>query len=243
MKRALVITALILTVLPACSSHKVKPVDEPLDVKGKMGDTEIGMNKDDQAVVQDQVAVEDELRTMTWKNYEAERKIKQNREDLIQCRTDLADPRLGGNKKLDSIPDLAMKEDMGKQDEKIGLTQTGRIKVVKKQFLDEKIEKQREWAESLDKVGKEVEQQRVDCERDLGYKRVEHGLPADRYPALGYYGPQGNFVVTRPAEHTLDDAFKILADQTRKGKKLEKKESVGPIETGTGEKAIEEEDL
>ncbi|MGZ3741006.1 MAG: hypothetical protein ACXVB9_16625, partial [Bdellovibrionota bacterium] len=93
MKRALVITALILTVLPACSSHKVKPVDEPLDVKGKMGDTEIGMNKDDQAVVQDQVAVEDELRTMTWKNYEAERKIKQNREDLIQCRTDLADPR------------------------------------------------------------------------------------------------------------------------------------------------------
>jgi hypothetical protein len=225
MKRVLLVI-LALAAFPACSSHKVKPVDEPLDVKGKMGDTEIGMNKDDQAIVQDETAVEDELRTMTWKNYETERKIKQNREDLIACRRDLADPRLGGNKKMDPVPDLAMKEDHGKQDEKIGLTQNGRIKVVKKQYLDEKIEKQREWAESLQKVGGEVEQQRVECERELGYKRVEHGLPAERYPALGYYGPNGNFIVTRPAEHNLDDAFKILAEQTRKGKKQEKKDGL-----------------
>jgi hypothetical protein len=71
-KRLLLLTTLLAS---ACSSHKVKPVDEPLDVKGKMGDTEIGMNKDDQAIVQEQVAVEDEIRTMTWKNYESERKI------------------------------------------------------------------------------------------------------------------------------------------------------------------------
>ncbi len=235
--------ALTILALPACSSHKVKPVDEPLDVKGKMGDTEIGINKDDQAVVQDQVAVEDEIRTMTWKNYESERKIKQDREDLVACRTDLADPRLGGSKKLDPIPDLEMKEDHGKEDEKIGLTSNGQIKVVKKQYLDEKIEKQREWAESLDRVGKEIQQQRVDCERELGYSRVAHGLPSERYPALGYYGPEGNFIVTRPAEHTLDDAFKILADQTRKGKKLEQKEGTGPAGVTPGavqESAIED---
>jgi hypothetical protein len=238
MKRVLLLTALLAT---ACSNHKIKPVDEPLDVKGKMGDTEIGMNKDDQAVVQDQVAVEDEIRTMTWKNYEAERKIKQNRDDLVQCRSDLADPRLGGTKKLDPIPELAMKEDHGKQEEKIGLTQNGRIKVVKKQFLDEKIEKQRNWAESLQRVGGEIEQQRVDCERDLGYKRTEHGLPSERYPAIGYYGPQGNFIVTRPAERTLDDAFRILAEQTRKGKRLEKREGTAPA--ASSEQAIDSEDL
>lgn len=83
----------------------------------------------------------------------------------------------------------------------------------------------------------------MDCERELGYKRVEHGLPAERYPSLGYYGPNGNFIVTRPAERTLDDAFKILADQTRKGKKLEKKES-GDVQSedvsSDGEKAIED---
>ena len=178
---------------------------------------------------------------MTWKNYEAERKVKQDREDLIACRKDLADPRLGGNKKLDPLPDLAMKEDHGKEEEKIGLTKNGRIKVVKKQYLDEKIERQRQWAESLEKVGKEIKNLREECERDLGYKRVEHGLPAERYPALGYYGPNGNFIVTRPAERTLDDAFKILAEQTRKGKKLEKNEKKEGVQSeNVEEKTIEE---
>jgi hypothetical protein len=240
MKRTILFTIAILA-FPSCSSHKIKPVDEPLDVKGKMGDTEIGLNKDDQAVLQEQTAVEDEIRSMTWKNYEAERKVKQDREDLIACRKDLADPRLGGNKKLDPLPDLAMKEDHGKEEEKIGLTKNGRIKVVKKQYLDEKIEKQRQWAESLEKVGKEIKNLREECERDLGYKRVEHGLPAERYPALGYYGPNGNFIVTRPAERTLDDAFKILAEQTRKGKKLEKNEKKEGVQSeNVEEKTIEE---
>ena len=49
-------------------------------------------------------------------------------------------------------------------------------------------------------------------------------LHADRYAAEGRHGPRGNFIVTRPAERNLDDAFRILAEQTRKGKKQERAE-------------------
>jgi|GEM_PF-619753 len=221
MKR-LILTLLLLTALPACSSNKIKPVDEPLDVKAKLGDQEIGMNEDDEGIIQDSVPVEDELRALSWKNYETERKLKQERFDLVQCRTELADPRLSGNKKLDTIPELEISANLSKVQEKIGITQNGRIKVVKKQFINERIEKEREYRDSLDKLVKVIQDNRVDCERDLGYIRVSHGLPSQRYAAEGYYGPHGNFIVTRSAERNLDDAFRILAEQTRKGKKLER---------------------
>lgn len=223
MKRSLFVLTLLIA-LPACSSNKIKPVDEPLDVKGKLGDQEIGLNEDNEGIIQDSVAVEDELRALSWKNYDTERKLKQERSDLVQCRTELADPRLGGNRKLETIPELEISANLSKVQEKIGLTQNGRIKVVKKQFINERIEKEREYRESLEKLVKVIQDNRVECERDLGYVRVAHGLPSQRYNSEGYYGPHGNFIVTRPAERSLDDAFRILAEQTRKGKKLEKEE-------------------
>ncbi len=237
MKRALLVL-ILLAALPACSSNKIKPVDEPLDVKAKMGEKEIGLNEDNEGIIQDSVAVEDELRSLSWMNYESERKLKQERSDLVQCRTELADPRLGGNKKLDPIPELEISENLGKVQEKIGITQNGRIKVVKKQFLNERIEKEREYRDSLQKLVKVIQDHRTDCERELGYVRVTRGLPAQRYAAEGYYGPHGNFIVTRPAERNLDDAFRILAEQTRKGKKLEKQE-----QALTAEESLESEDL
>jgi hypothetical protein len=240
MKR-LVLTLLLLTILPACSSNKIKPVDEPLDVKAKLGDQEIGMNEDDEGIIQDSVAVEDELRALSWKNYDTERKLKQERFDLVQCRTELADPRLSGNKKLEAIPELEISENLTKVQEKIGITQNGRIKVVKKQFINERIEKEREYRDSLDKLVKVIHDNRIECERDLGYTRVAHGLPSQRYTAEGYYGPHGNFIVTRPAERNLDDAFRILAEQTRQGKKLERKEKV-EASAASGED-LETEDL
>jgi len=215
---------LALAILSACSSNKIKPVDEPLEVKGMLGDQEIGLNENNEGIIQDSVAVEDELRALSWKNYETERKLKQERSALVQCRTELADPRLSGNKKLDVIPELEISANLSKVQEKIGLTQSGRIKVVKKQFIHERIEKEREYRESLEKLVKVIQENRIECERDLGYMRVAHGLPSQRYASEGYYGPHGNFIVTRAAERSLDDGFKILAEQTRKGKQLEKME-------------------
>jgi hypothetical protein len=227
--------------LTGCSSNKIKPVDEPIEVKAKLGEQEIGLNEDNEGIIQDSVAVEDELRALSWKNYESERKLKQERGDLVQCRADLADPRLSGNKKLDPIPELEISEDLGKVQEKIGITQNGRIKVVKKQFLNERIEKERDYRDSLLKLVKVLEGHRVECERELGYTRVAHGLPAQRYSAEGYYGPHGNFIVTRAAERSLDDGFKILAEQTRKGKKLERQEKAAA--TTVEEEGLETQEL
>jgi hypothetical protein len=229
----ILITALMVVAASSCSSKKLKPVDEVIDVKAKMGDKEIGVNQDDDAVIQESVAVEDELRKLTWYNYETERKLKSQRTELIRCRTDLADPRLSGNKTLEPIPELEISQDLSKIQQKLGITQSGRIKVVKKEFLNDRFEKEQRYKESLESLLKVLEDQDKNCERELGYIRVQHGLPSERYNAEGYYGPNGNFVVTRPAERSLDDAFKILAAQTRKGKvqaKTEKTAEPAPTE-------------
>ena len=208
-----------------CASKKLKPVDEKIDVKAKLGDKDIGINEDEDAVIQESVAVEDELRKLNWYNYETERKLKAERADLIRCRTELADPRLSGNKKLDPIPELEITEDLSKVQQKLGITESGRIKVVKKEFLNDRFEKETRYKESLEGLLKVLEDHSTNCTRELGYVRVAHGLPAERYKAEGYYGDRGNFIVTRPAERTLDDAFRILAEQTRKGKKPRKEQT------------------
>ncbi len=226
-----------LVLAAGCASKKLKPVDETIDVKAKMGNSEIGINEDEDAVIQESVAVEDELRKLNWQNYETERKLKSERAELIRCRTDLADPRLSGNKKLDPIPELQVTEDLSKVQQKLGITQSGRIKVVKKEFLQDRFEKETRYKESLASLLTVISDHKENCERELGYIRVQHGLPAERYRAEGYHGPNGNFIVTRPAEKNLDDAFKILAEQTRKGKKLEKaeKRAEPPAEEATEE--------
>jgi len=223
MKRAVIAMPVLIglaLLAQGCASKKLKPVDEVVDVKAKMGDNkEIGLDDNDDAVIQESVAVEDALRKITWTNAETERKLKSERDELIRCRTDLADPRLSCNKKLDPIPELELSKDLTKVKRKVGITQSGRIKVVKKEYLNDRIEQENRYEESLDSLLKVVSQHRVDCERELGYIRVQHGLPAERYAAEGYHGPNGNFIVTRKAERNLDDAFRILAEQTRKGKK------------------------
>jgi len=214
----------LIALLSACASKKLKPIDETIDVKAKMGDKEIGINEDEDAVIQESVAVEDELRKLNWQNYETERKLKSERDDLIRCRKDLADPRLAGNKKLEPIPELEISRDLSKVQQKLGITKSGRIKVVKKEFLQDRFEKETRYKESLESLLKVISENRSECERELGYARVQHGLPSERYAAVGYHGPQGNFIVTREAERNLDDAFRILAEQTRAGKKKERKE-------------------
>jgi hypothetical protein len=222
----LTIIPLLMVMLAAgCASKKLKPVDEVMDVKATMGqDKQIGLNADEDAIIEESTAVEDALRKATWLNYETERKVKQEREDLVRCRTDLADPRLNGNKTLDKIPELDVSRDLTKVQEKLGITRSGRIKVVKKEYLVDRIEKETRYKDSLDNLLSVLSEARSNCERELGYERVQHGLPATRYAAEGTYGPQGNFIVSRPAEKNLDDAFRILAEQTRKGKRQERAE-------------------
>lgn len=207
----------------SCASKKLKNIDDEIDVKATMGDKQIGLNKSDEAVIQENVAVEDELRKMNWENYETERKLKSDRDLLIRCRTDLADPRLSGNKKLEPIPELEISEDLSKVQQELGITDAGRIKVIKKEFLKDRMEKETRYKESLGRLLKVISASRETCDRELGYVRVQHGFPSERYKAEGHYTSEGNFVVTRAAEQNLDDAFRIQA-QARKTKKAGKKD-------------------
>lgn len=225
-KLILIVAMAAFAVTSGCASKKLKPVEEQIDVKANVGNKEIGLNQEEEAVIQETVPVEDELRALTWQNYEIERKLKAEREDLIRCRTDLADPRLSGNKELETIPELEITDDLSKVQQKLGITPSGRIKVIRKEFLVDKIEKENRYKDSLESLLKVISQHQKNCERELGYIRVQHGLPSKRYQAEGFLGPEGNFIVTRASEKNLDDAFKIQSEVTRKAKRALKIEKV-----------------
>lgn len=226
MYKIILLAAAVALGASGCASKKLKPVEEQIDVKASVGNNEIGLNQEEEAVIQETVPVEDELRSLTWQNYETERKLKSEREDLIRCRTDLADPRLSGNKQLETIPELEITEDLSKVQQKLGITPSGRIKVIRKEFLVDRIEKENRYKDSLESLLKIISQHQKNCERELGYVRVQHGLPSNRYKAEGYFGPEGNFIVTRAAEKNLDDAFRIQSEVSRKAKRAQKIEKV-----------------
>ena len=214
--KTLLLICLFLPLFAACSSTKVKPVEEKLDAKARLGQQEIGITEDEEAVVQESVAAEDELRRYQWNNYELERKLYAEREDLVRCRTELADPRLSGNKQMQAIPELELSKDISKVQQKFGLTENGRLRVVRRELFQTRLEKEQAYHESLSSLVNVLKGHRENCHRELGYARVQHGLPAERYMAEGYYGSEGNFIVTRAAEKNLDDAFRILASQKKR---------------------------
>jgi len=208
----------------ATDDQKVQFVDNKIDVKATMGRKDIGVDDSGVAVIQETTAVQDVLRQLQWENFEAQRKINSDGDRLKECRNDYASPRLGGNKKNRDVMDEALKQSkaFSKTKTQVGLDETGKLVVVTKVSLNKKIEEETTKKESLERAGEFIAKTLDQCETELGDAREARNLPRERYPAKGHYGPGGLFVTERPAERNLDDAFRIQAEESAVGKRLEK---------------------
>lgn len=210
-------SASILTLVSACSSnpYKVKEIDNPIEKKGEYQGATVGLNDKKEAIVQSETAADVELKQTRWRTYDLEQKIASEHSLLTRCRTELADPRLGGTGNMVEIPEIdnmkgpdAVKEDMG-------ITKDGALVVVKQEMFVDKLKTERKYEDSLRAMMKTIEKHRGNCEREMGYARGKAGLPSMRYPAKGEYGSDGTFHVIRKAEENLDDAFRIKAQESK----------------------------
>ena len=128
--------------------------EEKIDVRGSFGKQEIGFDSNQQAVLRDSDPVEDALRKLTWENREKERKYETFYEELVSCRSDLADPRLNGNKKV-SIAPIEKRKNL-KREKRLAISENGRIVVVATESLKEKLEQEQRWNDSLDVLVEQV---------------------------------------------------------------------------------------
>jgi hypothetical protein len=203
----------ILFVLASCSSskYKVKDIDTKLDVKANMQGSKIGLDEQKQAIIKTEKSTEAELQKQQWTNYDMEKQLANEHAQLTRCRTELADPRLGGTGQVVEIPEIDNMKKAASIKEEIGLDEQGNLKVVKREYYLDRLDRERKYNETLKSMLQIVAKNKATCDREMGYARAKHGLPSERYKAIGHYDNKGTWIMDSPAENSLDDAFKIQA--------------------------------
>lgn len=199
-------------VISCVSEYKVKEIDNKLEVKGHVGDRTLGLNDKKEIILQEESAAEDELRIQQTVNLRLQDDYDHEAHMLKACRTDLSDPRLGGNGEIPLINEVDQMKAPEVIREEIGITNDGEIKVVKKSYFIDKLKLERKYDTSLRKMTHVVKRHREECEYKMGMARRKAGLPSARYQGEGYF-KDGCWVQTKINENTLDDAFEIQTNQ------------------------------
>ena len=169
------IVLLISFLLSACTTpHKVENIDTKLDKESTLRESEIGINDKKQAVIQTIVAPEVELDRQIWTNNDLEQKVGNEHSQLKTCRNDLSDPRLGGDGKLVPLPDVDDMVQAEMTEQKVGLDEKGKLKVVKKEIYVERLEREQKKSVVLSSLLRTIRHQREDCEHDLSLARAKH---------------------------------------------------------------------
>ena len=121
----------------------------------------------------------------------------------------MADPRLGGNGQVAEIPDVDQMKRTEDLKEQIGITENGQLKVVKREFYQDRLQVERQYEQTMQDMFRMVNKYNQTCQREMGFARVKNGLPAERYQPVGHFDSDGKWVLERKGEQSLDDAFQI----------------------------------
>jgi hypothetical protein len=212
MKKIMLSLCLILSAC-AANPYKVETLKNvEIEKKGSLTDSSsIGINSNNEAVVQSVDSVETELNSLVWWNNNKSMELNSEYAQLKSCRKDLSDPRLGGAERV-KLPDLKKKWNE-KVTERTGLVDE-KLVVVKEQYLKEKIATEKEKSEYYDEVLVMVKESKEECETIMGNSRVKAGLPSTRYQGQITVTPDGKVgSVVERHESNLDDAFDIQKDK------------------------------
>lgn len=179
MKNLILPTLLSLTIW-SCSSNPNKA--EKIETKVENGqslnsETTLGV-KDGNMIVQKKVDMNEELRKLQYEVYELEDRVYGNRKYgslglygvLRECKSQLADPKNGGEGKLiwtEPMDRVSDKED----DFKIGIDEQNKLVAVTEEFLKDRIDRFRGYKKLLNKRQDEYEEKVAICKTELKAKQ------------------------------------------------------------------------
>src|ERR1700722_15113574 len=180
------LVCLSLVLVTACKSNPNKA--EKIDTQMKnsdavSGDTTVGV-KNGNMVVQEKVAMNEELRRLQYEVYELEDRVYGNKKygskglygALKDCKAEGASKKYGGDGKLTWTEPIDRVTD--KEDEwNIGIDEQDKIVGVSEEFLKDRIARFQKYRQTLKKREGEYEEKLEICDADLKAKR-EHAGPS-----------------------------------------------------------------
>lgn len=180
MKMSLSILILSFLFFGCSSKHKAKEIDTTIENSQKLNnDTELGV-KDGDMVVQRKVQMNEELRRIQYEVYELEDKVYGNRKFgslglygvLKNCRSELADPKNGGEGKLLWTEPLERVTD--KEEEfKIGLDENKKLIGVSEEFLKDRLDRFKGYKSTLMKRQDEYDEKVAICRTELSGRKAK----------------------------------------------------------------------
>ncbi|RYZ89826.1 MAG: hypothetical protein EOP04_05740 [Proteobacteria bacterium] len=213
---AMTLSLVILTSACATNPDKVREIETKLNVKGNVGDSKLGINDKNEAIIQQERQAQDELMIQESVNMRLQDDASHEEGELKECLKYLADKRLGGNGIIPEIPDVSSLKKDDETQEDFGTTEDGSLKVVKKTSFNERLRNARSYEKSLRAMTKVLKKQGEDCQMKLEFARNKAGLPGKKTTAEGYFNANGKWVETKRGEGNLNDAFEIQADNAAK---------------------------
>lgn len=225
--KTLILVAIMALTACTTNEYKVKTISTALDVKGNVNGQKLGINGDNEVILQEEVRAQDELRIAENVNLSFESDIESVAAELKRCKRDLADPRLGGSGVLPPDGEYDMRP-FEKVKEEFGLTEDGDLKIVRRSYYADRLKAARSYDKSLRRMLKFITRQNYECLFELGLARDKAGLPSDRVMAEGYFNSKGIWVETRKGEQSVGDAFEIQAEN-----KARSGAAKAPVQPGT----------
>jgi hypothetical protein len=206
-----------LLVTSGCASKKFgdQQLQTQLDTTDNKKSEKLGFDKERNLVIQDKSTANDELITQQHVNEELQSKLQHEFLTLKRCRTETADVRLGGTGEIAALPEIDGIKNDPTFKESVGIDENGDLVFVRQENFEDRFKAEKQMEKSIRRLTKVVITNREQCEMRMRRLRVEHGLPAERSPAITRMDG-GQLIIVRPAERNLDDAFQFANEGKQK---------------------------
>lgn len=206
-----------LVVLVGCASKKFgdQQLQTQLETSDKKKSEKLGFDKERNLVIQDKSTANDELVAQKHVNEELQSKLQHEYQLLKRCRVEIADVRLGGTGEVAALPEVDGIKNDPTFKESVGIDESGELVFVRQENFEDRFKAEKQFEKSVRRLSKVVSTNREQCEMRMRRARVEHGLPAERTPAVTRY-EGGQVIIVRPAERNLDDAFQFANEAKQK---------------------------
>lgn len=200
-----------------CTSKKFgdQQIQTQLETSGNKSSEKMGFDKERNLLIQEKATATEELLAQQHVNEELQSKLQHEYQLLKRCRTETADIRLGGTGELAPLPEVDGLKNDPTVKENVGIDESGELVFVRQENFEDRFKAERQFEKSLRRISKVVVSNREQCEMRMRRARVEHGLPAERMPAVTRM-EGGQIIIVRPAERNLDDAFQFINEAKQK---------------------------
>lgn len=153
------------------SEYETKQIDTSLEQHGKSGDSTYGINENNEAVLQNEKDPGYELMIAKKANQTLFLELERDALALDHCIQEYSSPALGGDGKFKNIEDYEDLRPEYDSSEELGVTEDGKLKLVKKGYLSKQLAQSKEQSKQLRKAIRYVQKELRKCQIELKYAK------------------------------------------------------------------------